>query len=100
MFDLTKSRKHYPVVEVDCFVQQKLDRKTYERILTILDRPIDRFKDYADLFVFSLVPETHSQALMDFLISRKIQHRWEVKARSVYKKSSCRSPERGAWALG
>ena len=83
---LFKHQRYYPSRSVDCFVQQKLDRKTYERILTILDKPVDRHKDFADLFLFASLNNEQVVALISFLVARKIQHRWALTLETAYKK--------------
>lgn len=83
---LLRKRSDYKWAPAVCRVQQKLSRKAYESILTILDRPLDRHKDYADLYVFSDLSDDQVKGLLAFLLARKIQHSWELSLSTTYKK--------------
>lgn len=87
MFEnLLKKRSDYKWAPVDCKILQKLSRKAYEQILTILGKPMERHKDYADVYIFSDLSDEQVKPLLAFLLARRIQHRWVLALETTYNK--------------
>ena len=83
---LLVKRSDYKWEPAVCRVKQKLGRKAFEQILTILGRPLDRHKDYADLYVFADLSDDQVKSLLAFLLARRIQHTWDLELSTTYKK--------------
>jgi hypothetical protein len=58
-------------------ISQQLTEAQFRAIERILDRPRERFKGWADKFVFDPPTNAHGSRLRDYLRSQRIAHNYE-----------------------